>query len=164
MLPQGNDEEWPVAEYDCWPTVVRQTTSESRACALVVNTRSLRAIWAERGCLSCPKRPSGAPLMTTIAGVLAVPREVPVSPRAARRRTGRGRVPGVGPLRPAPTMVRKLPRRGSPACLIVSLVAKLSISPNVGGQEIETFDCNDLCLGSAVCHRLCQSTTIADRG
>ena len=41
---------------------------------------------------------------------------------------------------------------------LVSLVSKLSILPDVGGQEIETFDCNDLRLRSAVYHRLLQST------
>jgi hypothetical protein len=53
--------------------------------------------------------------------------------------------------------------RGSRARLTVSLVSKLSILPDMGGQEIETADCNHLCLGSAVRHRLRQST-IAYRG
>ena len=66
----------------------------------------------------------------------------------------------------APAAAWKLGSRGSRARLtvsLVSLVSKLSILPDVGGQEIETFDCNALCLGSAVRHRLRQST-IAYRG
>ena len=63
----------------------------------------------------------------------------------------------------APAAAWKLGSRGSRARLTVSLVSKLSILPDMGGQEIETADCNDLRLRSAVRHRLRQST-IAYRG